>query len=241
MGPQAQGDAWLCSVMNVFTKIWRGKTIYCVGAYFINGRRTEDSTVCRGKDSHVTSCFNRYFVTLSPCVEWEEESRRYDIRVLSYAEVWGQLITNTKHLHRDCSHLWRKHRRCAPGHGRPSSAEQCKRPHIPCVPSSVRWRIRRCKSPRPRCLKDAAGHLVDRDGDLRWKQILPTWNWSFITPTISEPADLLLGSCRRGGEGAPQGQSVTLLHPCRREDLVKLGFLHCSCERINGEEGRFGT
>lgn len=53
-----------------------------------------------------------------------------------------------------------------------------------------------------------------------------------LAPTISEPADLLLG----GVEGAPQGEVVALLHPRRWKGLVKLGFLNCGDEGMKGEE-----
>lgn len=57
-----------------------------------------------------------------------------------------------------------------------------------------------------------------------------------MAPTISEPADLLLGGRQSGVEGAPQGEVVVLLHPRRWKGLVKLGFLNCGYEGMKGEE-----
>lgn len=58
---------------------------------------------------------------------------------------------------------------------------------------------------------------------------------SFLAPTISEPADLLLGGWHSRFEGAPQGEVVALLHPSRWEGLVKLDFMNCSFEGMEGE------
>lgn len=194
LSPQAQEDAWLRNVMNVFTTNYREKQHIALGHIFrFFDRRFKNWLFCRGKHLHLALCLQpppKTATTVGPGEVWERlpsvTSQMDAYFFLTFDVNVGAVLLDV---------VTRPH-----PHGVNTLVLLVRCPHCDggVAAEGLQFHGARRKQ------LDAWGTETETSGETNYDLCL-TWRLSLLVPTISEPADLLLRGWHSRVEGALQG------------------------------------